>query len=640
MATPNDSLFASIIDSMPFVVTSVAPDGTILFVNGIAARNLSGTRETVVGKSLYDYFPDRASATRERIKQTITRRETQHFESVVRLPDGSERWFDSMYCPAFDDEGRVIAVQIIAHDVTAQRKAEAVRDRANRLWGVVSDDLSMTAERISAILASAPMFISIHDPDTTIRYINRGTETSTTDQVIGSLPALWLTESSRPAMASAFAKVRDTAQPAEFRGEGRSGKVWFGRLAPLMHDGQVVQILCCTIDITEQARLQAQLSQRQKSESLGTMARGIAHDFNNLLAVIMGDAGLMRRRLAAGRDPAPLLDAIDAAAERAADLCKQMLVYAGRDQRSAEPGHLNRVIDQMGRLTRAAVNAKIDVVYDLADELPPTTCGGAQLGQIVLNLINNAADSVGDDHGRISISTASVVLEEPAIGYLPDPPQPGRYVQLCIEDTGHGIDAAAVTSIFDPFYSTKSKGHGLGLSVVLGIVASHGAGIAVESSGGGTRMTVLFPVHEEVVSEADAVADDEPWPTGSGTVLVVDDEEAVRLMAAATLADVGYRVVQAGDGDEALAVLAANRDAIRAVVLDVTMPRRDGYSTLAELRKAHPTLPVVLSSGKPMTIDADPHLALLPKPYTPPALARAVADAVSAGAATPEAPPA
>jgi PAS domain S-box-containing protein len=620
-------LLPAVLDSVPFPITSVSPAGVILFVNRAAAENLSGTRETLVGTSLYDYFPDVVQATRERIRQTVDARAVQHFEARVTLPDGREKYFDSAYCPAFDAAGEVIAVQILARDVTEERRAEQARIAADEIWGLVSDDLSMTTSRLRAILENAPMIVGVYDRDMTIRYMNHLVEGRAVEKALGRSALAWLTEETRPAFERAFAEVLVERRVAECEVVGMSGRSWFTRLAPLVHHGEVTQVIGCTLDVTDQRQLREQLARQQKVESLGTMARGIAHDFNNLLTAIMGDTGLLRHRFADRADAAPLLDEIEAASRRAADLCEQMLIYAGRDRPSAEPGDLNVTIAEMARLTRAAVNARIRMAYDLADSLPLTRCNRAQLGQVVLNLINNAADAIGDEAGQITVGTGLVELGEPDGDYLPEPPRPGRYVRLTVRDTGHGVADEARQRIFDPFYSTKAASHGLGLSVVLGILSACGAAIEVDSSPRGTTMTVLFPEVGEGGVGRRGEGEQRDWPAGDGLVLVVDDESAVRCMAARVLTEAGYQVVEAEDGAAAVELLDRHAGGICAVLLDVTMPGMDGHQTLAELRKRAPELPVVLSSGRPIDRDDDdPLVRELQKPYPVEALVRAVAE--------------
>jgi len=251
----------------------------------------------------------------------------------------------------------------------------------------------------------------------------------------------------------------------------------------------------------------------------------------------------------------------------------------------------------------------------------------------VINVISNAAESIGDRHGSITLTTDCVDVDHVADEYLPALLTAGRYVRLRVSDTGHGMPGNVRTRIFDPFYSTKSAGHGLGLSAVLGIVGAHNAGIAVDSRvAHGTTFSVLFPIHQGTVDGAGDAHTVHQWTVGSGTVLIVEDEASVREVATAVLIEAGYDVLQAADGEEALTILRHEPRPISAVLLVITMPRRDGHSTLKELRKTHKHLPVVMTSGKTRemrTAVPDPLVTYLRKPYAAEQLASTVANAIA-----------
>jgi nitrogen-specific signal transduction histidine kinase/ActR/RegA family two-component response regulator len=384
------------------------------------------------------------------------------------------------------------------------------------------------------------------------------------------------------------------------------------------------------MDITRLRELEAQLQHSQKVESLGTMVGGIAHDFNNLLTAIAGNITVAQKRCATGRDPSQNLSNIEAACRKASDLCQQMLAYAGQNRPARTPCDLNAIAREIADLARAAVDDRIQLAFDLAPERPAILASAGQVGQVILNLLNNAADAI-EEHGAITVSTELIQLEEPLTTGFPEPPVPGRYVRLSVADSGGGIDNADLARIFDPFYSTKADGHGLGLSAVLGICSAHESKIVVTSEiDRGTTFSVYFPEHESAASESSAAQPRNETRSGEGTVLVVDDDSAVRIMLDLLLQEAGYTVIEACDGDEALEKIAANSQSISIVILDVTMPKRDGYSTLKELRKTHPTLPVLLSSGRPIQLDdagrADQYLKVLEKPYEAEKLLSVVAE--------------
>jgi two-component system cell cycle sensor histidine kinase/response regulator CckA len=498
------------------------------------------------------------------------------------------------------------------------------------VWGETTDDLSLTSARVKALLEHAPLILLVYDPDYRIRYISRVVQGAQLERVLGSSALDHIAEPSRPAFVQAFSRVIHDQEIAECQLAGASGRWWLLRLAPLLHEGQVRQVVACSVELTAQKSLQDQVAQKHKNESLGTMASGIAHDFNNLLTTILCNTSLARQLPEIGAEGAQLLGEVETAAQRAAEICAQMLTYAGGDRSRRAPGNLNQVIRQIAPLTRAATGANIALAFDLAQDLPTCGCDGAQLGQVILNLINNAADAIGSLEGRIDLVTDSVLIGEQSPDYRPSSPIPGHYLRLQVADDGPGMTAETLERIFDPFYSTKATGHGLGLSVVLGIAASNNAAIKVESRVGvGTTMTVLFPTYEAGTS-----VQPEPSPRSAttdvtGTILVVDDQPAIRRLAANVLRNAGYEVLVAEDGAAALSVLGAHGGRLQAVVLDLGMPARSGRETLAELRKRYPHLPVVLSSGGVVRrIPADPFVRFLAKPYAPAQLTAVVAEAI------------
>ncbi|MCA9679195.1 MAG: PAS domain-containing protein [Kofleriaceae bacterium] len=621
-----------VLDATPFVVITIDPEGTILYVNRAAARGMGRAPEELVGTSLFAQFPAHATAMRERVRRTISTRQQQDMESLMPLADGRRPLFQARHCPILDADGRVTAVQIIAWEASPRRAGDA----DDGMWAVVTDELSMTHRRVHALLENAAMVISVYDPDMSIRYLNRVLEGRALSDAIGQRPLAWLVERDRPVFQAAFERVLVDRAVTECEVEGVSERHWFLRLAPLIHDGAVRQVLGCAIDVTERKRLEQQLARREKLASLGTMARGVAHDFNNLLTVVLGNVGLGRLRARSGGDVQAVFEDIELAARRAAELCEAMMTYGATAEPVAELGELNQVIEELLPLSRVRTRAGLELRCGLAPDLPMVACNRVPLGQIVLNLVNNAADALGDGAGTISVSSELVGLGEVSGDFLPETPAPGPYVRFRVADTGPGLTAADRLRIFDPFFSTKPDGHGLGLPVVLGIVSSHHGAISVESAPGvGTVMTVLLPARDRAAVAAARQA----APRREGTVLVVDDEAAVRAMLRSLLHEAGYRVIDVDSGDAALAHLHAEAAAIDLVILDVNMPERDGYGTLRELRRRHRDLPVLLSSGRQVSLpEGDPFAGSLPKPYIPEILLEVVAARIASRAASAAAP--
>jgi signal transduction histidine kinase/CheY-like chemotaxis protein len=352
-------------------------------------------------------------------------------------------------------------------------------------------------------------------------------------------------------------------------------------------------------------QMELQLLHTQKLESLGILAGGIAHDFNNILAGIRGYADLVLTELAPATTIFQRVEEIRTATRRAADLTRQILTYAGKGPFRPEALDVSHVVGDMRRMLEVAVSKKATLDYDLAAELPATQADASQIRQVLMNLVANASEALGENAGRISITTRAVksdadIKVDSVFGLrLPA----GQYVALEVTDNGSGMEEASLRRIFDPFFTTKFAGRGLGLATVQGIVRSHHGAVLVSSRPGrGSTFCVLLPATEGVRAPGPvtpAASAEHPARQGSGTVLVVDDEESVRKSTEAMLVCRGFDVLTAGDGEEALDMFRRNRERIVCVLLDLTMPKMSGAEVLAELRRMAPEVRVILTSGYP-----------------------------------------
>jgi len=350
----------------------------------------------------------------------------------------------------------------------------------------------------------------------------------------------------------------------------------------------------------ERLKMQERVQEVQKLESLGVLAGGIAHDFNNLLVGIMGNAGLALLELPSDGAGRERVVQIETAARRASDLARQMLAYSGKGRFVVTPLDVSELAKEMTQLLRASIGPSIEIKYAL-DEDPVIIEGDAtQLRQVVMNLVVNASDAIGETNGSITVATSRVHADRAYLsGTFVDEGLPeGDYAVIDVSDTGAGMDAATRARIFDPFYTTKTQGRGLGLAAVLGIVRAHHGALKVYSEPGhGSTFKLLLPS-----TEAKVVPD--PWATrastrwrGEGTVLVVDDEPMVREVAEAILRRLGVTVVAAADGDEAVRVFTEDPDRFDLVLLDLTMPRLSGAETFRQIRAVRPDAKVILMSG-------------------------------------------
>jgi len=345
----------------------------------------------------------------------------------------------------------------------------------------------------------------------------------------------------------------------------------------------------------EIARREAEASEAhayhvQKLESIGVLAGGIAHDFNNLLHVVLANADLARLHVPGDSPAREHLDEVVRATQRAAELTQQLLAYSGRGAVESRQLDLSREVREMATLLRTAISKQATLKWDLSPELPPVTADPTQLRQIVMNLITNASDALGEGSGTITLRTGVVESAE-------SDAEPPVSVFLEVSDSGCGMDTDTLQRIFDPFFSTKFTGRGLGLAAVMGIVESHQGHVRIRTAPGeGTTFRVVLPA---VAGEAEAPPrrlTGAGW-RGQGTVLVVEDEEGVREVVGRMLERLGFDVVTAMDGVDALRVLDEHDGGVTAVLLDLSMPRMGGPETVQLLRERSPELPVVLMSG-------------------------------------------
>jgi two-component system cell cycle sensor histidine kinase/response regulator CckA len=351
----------------------------------------------------------------------------------------------------------------------------------------------------------------------------------------------------------------------------------------------------------DKEKLEAQNRQLQKAESLGRMASAIAHHFNNKLSAVMGNLDMALEKLLRGAEPIENLTAAMQATVKAAEVSSLMLTYLGQTPGKREPLDLSEACLQNLPMLRAAMPGKVVLETDLPSPGPAIRANANQMQQVLTNLITNAWEAVGEDGGSIHLRVNTVPPADiPAAHCYPLNWQQQENAYACLEvtDAGCGIADKDIEKLFDPFFSSKFTGRGLGLAVVMGIVRAHGGAVTVESEPGiGSAFRVFFPVSvEEVPRQMDFEAQ-APEMEGGGTVLLVEDEEMVRDMAAAMLKSLGFTVLEAKDGVEAVEVYRQHRDEIRCVLCDLTMRRMNGGETLAALRKLAPDIPVILVSG-------------------------------------------
>ena len=350
-------------------------------------------------------------------------------------------------------------------------------------------------------------------------------------------------------------------------------------------------------DATEEKQSEESFRETQKLESLGLLAGGIAHDFNNLLTGVIGNASLLADEFSPGSRQAEMIQGVTEAAERMCLLSSQMLAYSGRGHFVIEATDLSKQVLQITSLLSASLPKHVELRSSLANDLPLIDADMSQLQQVIMNLVINAAEAVEAGAGAVEVMTGVQFVGNELKGNVTrQTVLAGEYVVLTVKDNGCGMDEATCARIFDPFFTTQFTGRGLGLSSVLGIVRGHKGLLTVESAAGaGTAFCVFFPIAQQRLRPPQPVLAENA--SGEGAILVVDDEDIVRRVAQAALPRLGYRVLTANNGEEALRIYSNAPGAVDAVLLDLTMPVMGGEETLRRLRKINPDVVVVVMSG-------------------------------------------
>ena len=353
-------------------------------------------------------------------------------------------------------------------------------------------------------------------------------------------------------------------------------------------------------DLREEIALQRKIEHGQRLESLGVLAGGIAHDFNNILTAILGNAALAELKVDQPLMTSRYLQNIVKSSERAAALCKQMLAYSGKGKFIVKPLNLSEMVDDITKLLNVSISKNVAININLEHQLPAVDVDEAQIQQVIMNLVINASDAIGDDDGTITIETGVMNTDNSSwrTAYMQDDMPQGRYVYLEVADNGCGMDEKTLQHIFDPFFTTKFTGRGLGLSAVLGIIRGHHGTLKVDSTPGiGTSFRMLLPISRQKINNDKAIIEDNNSWHSSGTILIIDDEEAILEIASLMIEDMGFKAITATDGIEGVNTYRQHLDEISAVLLDMTMPKMDGEACFHELRKINDKVAVILSSG-------------------------------------------
>jgi len=580
--------FRTLIESSHEVVFSKDSDGRYHTMNLKAAIGLGGTCvDDIVGKTDYDLMPkERADALREADKWVMENDETMDVEEVVRDAQGEDRVYLSRKWPTHDSEGKATGIACLAMDITERRQAEEQLTLFRRFAEASGQGLGWA------------------DLDGTIRYANpalcRILEEPRAGDVMGRSVLSYYDDQTRRS-------IQQEILPAVLADGYWSGEVELrgtkGRVTPTIHglfllrdsDGEARHFANVITDITRETELEKQLRQAQKMEAIGTLAGGIAHDFNNILTPIAGYTEMAMDDLTESSPVRASLEEVLAASERAVDLVRQILAFSRQGDHERRQIRMIPVVKEALKLLRASLPAMIEIDLDIRARADAVLADPTQIHQVVMNLCMNASHAMRETGGKLTVAMSDFVPE----GDEGSPcKSQGLHVRLSVSDTGHGISPDVLERIFDPYFTTKEQGEGtgLGLSVVHGIVESHGGAITVESTvGEGTTSQVLLPVIDEEDTTAADTAD--VVPVGTERVLFVDDEKALVGLYEQMLGRLGYRVTAYTSSPEALAAFRATPDAFDLVITDMAMPTMTGIQLAREAIQIRPDIPLILCTG-------------------------------------------
>ena len=606
--------FRQLFDGVPVGLYRATPDGKILDANPALARMFGfPDRHSLLAVNALDMYvdPEDRKLWRSRLRsETLVR----DYDVRLRRYDGSIIWCRDTAREVLGRDGVVRYYTGVLEDITARKQAE--------------EELRAASEKLQAVIEAAPVAVMALDLEANVKSWNAGAERMfgwSEDEMMDRRP-LFIPEERQPEFQSLMERVLGGesiigVEVTRTKKDGTSIEC-NGYGAPLFDaDGKVNGSMTIMVDVTERRDLEARLAQSQRMESIGRLAGGVAHDFNNLLTVILGNCELVLGDMPGESQQRADIEDIRNAADHAAALTRQLLAFSRRQILQPKVLSLNSVVTEMMDMLARIIGEDIELVTELDPALANTKADPVEMGQVVMNLTVNARDAMPEG-GKLSIRTenADMLMGSAADG---DTIPPGRYVALSVGDTGIGMDEETRSRIFEPFFTTKQKGKGtgLGLSTVYGIVKQSGGYISVESEEGkGTTFRVRMPELREETSVDNDVPIDRV-SAGSETILLVEDEVALRAPMIRGLAKEGYTVLEAGSAEEALQICEAYDGAIELMVTDLVMPGMDGLELGGKVTDLRPDMKVLFTSGYSedvVTRDGVTEAGdFLQKPYTP-----------------------
>ena len=635
-----------IFENLQDVYYEAGMDGTILEVSPSVEKFSLYKRKEVIGKSLYDIYADPKKRD-EFVELILDKGMVNDYEINLKDKDGSQRPFSINTLLMRDSQGAPAKLIGSMHDISERKKVEKA--------------LQESEARYRTLLGAIPDPVVVYNPEGKVTYVNDAFPRIygwSKEELMGNRIDFVPPEETEATQKAWGRSLENGTAFLETKRLNKKGELLDIQVrTAILRDQEGIHVLSIVIhhDITalkqaemalrkahddlelrveertvelakaneelydkiaeskqaqeEKLAIERQMLHAQKLESLGVLAGGIAHDFNNILAAILGNADMALYELSPKSPARDNLQAIVKASKRAAELIKQMLAYSGKGRFVIEPIDAGKIIREMTHLLEVSITKNAVINYNLFENLPTFDGDVTQIRQVIMNLITNASEALGDNSGVITLSTGVIDCDRAYLdnvhevlrASLDEPLPEGVYNYIEVTDTGCGMDAETIDKVFDPFFTTKFTGRGLGMSAVLGIVRGHKGALKIFSEvDKGTTFTILFPANElsdncHAVRRNDKT-EEKDW-RGGGTVLIADDEETVCAVGKQMLDRMGFSVLTAPDGHEALEMFRKHANEIVCVLLDLTMPHMDGVDAFRAMRRLHPGVTVILCSG-------------------------------------------
>jgi PAS domain S-box-containing protein len=628
----SEEKYRELVENINDIVYTSDDRGTITYVSPVVELITGYRPSEMTGRSMVEFVhPEDLPPFMESFNETIAGT-LEPLEYRIVAKSGDVRWVRSSSRQVFDG-GRVVGLRGVIADITERKRVEA------------------HLELLATAVEQAGESILITGTDGTIQYVNPAFEQTTgysQTEIVGQTPHILNSGRHDPAF---YRELWDTIV---------RGDVWTGRFINRKKDGtlfeeeatispvrdtcdRIVNFVAVKRDVTKEVELEKQLLHSQKMEAVGRLAGGVAHDFNNLLTAIIGYSQLVKGKLGPGHRLGTEVDQILDAGHRAAALTSQLLAFSRRQTLIPRNINLNDTIGNLMKMLRRIIGEDVDLRYQASQDLYPVFADAGQIEQVIMNMAVNARDAMPGG-GRLTIETSNVTLDE---AYCREHlwARPGEYARISVSDSGAGMDPETRRRIFEPFFTTKEigKGTGLGLAVVYGIVKQHGGLIHVYSEPGHGTTFKLYLKAQVAAPQYEVPKPQTALRGGSETILVAEDEETLRELARTILGGLGYRVLLASNGEEAVLICEAAMNEIDLVILDLIMPRMGGREACERMRELGGHFPVIFMTGyaPDMVEDQLPEMStrlLIQKPYAVDVLARRVRDVLDAHVARSDEP--